>query len=153
MQPSETKVFEDFPKVGTFVPNGGLSTMVRPRLQPSIGDSWLVQWSSPHHREDRAITSLISSYQTFCGGNQIWRKIFVEVGCCILHDLYDPCFYILKNMCLFVHINTIFEAQMAQYHLLLCVSLRTHKLCRLAKCQKSLHSQNFLRQNFTPKNA
>ena len=32
MQPSETKVFKDFPKVGTFVPNDGSPTMVRPRL-------------------------------------------------------------------------------------------------------------------------
>ena len=32
MQPSETKVFEDFLKVGTFVSNDGSSMMVWPRL-------------------------------------------------------------------------------------------------------------------------
>ena len=32
MQSLETKVFKDFPKVGTFVPNDGSSKMVRPRL-------------------------------------------------------------------------------------------------------------------------
>ena len=33
MKPSETNVFRDFPKVGTFVPNDGSSTMVRPSLE------------------------------------------------------------------------------------------------------------------------
>ena len=36
MQPSETKVFKDFPKVVTFVSNGGSSTMFRPRIGQTL---------------------------------------------------------------------------------------------------------------------
>ena len=36
MQPSETKIFKDFQKVGTFVPNDGSSTKVHPRLPGTV---------------------------------------------------------------------------------------------------------------------
>ena len=37
MQPSEKKVFKDFPKIGTFAPSDGLSTMVCTRLIMYVG--------------------------------------------------------------------------------------------------------------------
>ena len=41
MHPSEMKVFDDFPKVGTFVPNDGSTT--------STGYSWLLQVTTGYY--------------------------------------------------------------------------------------------------------